>query len=558
MMPNDARMQIGLIVDSEMTSKYVCDLADWGRRQNDLVISPIIVHRQQRPGIFTGALRAFRTQGVSRFFNSAGFGIILSVERCLLRRNREHRNHSVLCDLRKISARLISVIPIISGSGRVCFSPDDVERIRNMHLDLLIGCGSGVLQGDILRSARLGVIAFHQSHRGNANGIPAGFWEVSWRQDSTAFAIRQVTADHEDGKVLVKGKVPTQYFSLLNEACLLSRSYSYMKQLLLKIAATGELPKLQKQWPGCDRLFEQPTLRQQITYGMGLCARAVRRMSRFARGRADRWGVAFGKGEWRQMAMSKAVRIPNEPNHFLADPFVIADNDRTYCFVEDYNYETRKGCIAVYELNEDRAQRIGVAIAEPFSMSFPFLFRFGGRLFMCPETCACKEIRVYQCEKFPLEWKIAGVLMKDVYASDTMIIKHDSRWWMFTNIDQLDTSDGQCCSELDIFHSEDPLSDKWIPHLKNPIYIDSTRARNAGLLHDRTSLSRVSQRQGFDRYGKSLAINQILILKPEEYREAEVHSIEPDFFPKLEGCHHFHSNGTFSVFDYVEVVNPRR
>lgn len=99
-------------------------------------------------------------------------------------------------------------------------------------------------------------------------------------------------------------------------------------------------------------------------------------IDKFVLGRDYRWSVAFAKSDWKSLVMWRGKKIKNPPNHFLADPFVIDAGDESYCFVEDYDYKTALGCIAAYELSDDGARRVGEAIAEPFHMSFPYVFKY--------------------------------------------------------------------------------------------------------------------------------------------------------------------------------------
>ena len=48
----------------------------------------------------------------------------------------------------------------------------------------------------------------------------------------------------------------------------------------------------------------------------------------------------------------RRIELKNWPFHYLADPFVICRNNKNYCFVEDFNYLSRRGSIAVYELTD--------------------------------------------------------------------------------------------------------------------------------------------------------------------------------------------------------------
>jgi hypothetical protein len=99
--------------------------------------------------------------------------------------------------------------------------------------------------------------------------------------------------------------------------------------------------------------------------------------------------------------------------------------------------------------------------------------------------------------------------MREVDAVDTMIFENGGLWWLFTNIDPLKMNDYG--SELMGFYADSPLTGDWTPHKKNPIVIDSTKGRNAGLLFHQGSTYRVAQRQAFARYGRSISINKIEI-----------------------------------------------
>ena len=194
-------------------------------------------------------------------------------------------------------------------------------------------------------------------------------------------------------------------------------------------------------------------------------------------------------------------------------------------------------------------------MVEPFHMSYPYIFKYKSKFYMCPETCQNKDIRIYESDGFPLKWKLKKVIMASVSAADTTIFEHSGRWWLFTNIDT--TNRGDHCTELFIFHADSPLADNWTPHAKNPILVDSRKARMGGILRDGETIYRVSQRQGFDLYGKSLAINKITHLSENDFVEEEFFKIKPNFFPGIKGTHHIHSNGRVTVYDFLEKVKVK-
>ena len=206
---------------------------------------------------------------------------------------------------------------------------------------------------------------------------------------------------------------------------------------------------------------------------------------------------------------------------------MISKDGKDYCYVEDYDEIERRGRISVYELENDGAVFVGAALVESFHLSFPFLFEHLGELYMCPESSENMDIRIYKCVDFPLRWKLEKIIMKNVAAVDTMLFERDGKWWMFTNIDPAKFGDFQL--ELCIFSAKSPLEDHWVPHPHNPIFVDASRARNAGLIKEGDRLFRVAQRQGFDLYGKSTSVNEISKLDENDYVEDRVCTITPTF-----------------------------
>lgn len=554
--PGNKKLKVGLIVDSEFASKYVHELATWGQIQHDVIISHLIIQKTDNPlqGPLIRLVSSLKKNGVTHIIRQLFFYFIIKTESTLLSIIGLYKDHLSSHDLSKVVKKSIEVKPLVSKSGFVFrYSEEDINKIKNIGLDVLIRCGSGILRGGILEASRFGVLSFHHGDNRVNRGGPPGFWEVYFKERKTGFIIQQLTEELDGGNVLVRGGFPTQFFYLLNQAFLYTKSNYYMKLLLNNIATAGKMPDILPAVPYFNPLFIRPVITEQFYYLFNICLTFGKKfINKRILKKYNRWGVAYIKSDWKNLVMWRAKRIQNPPGHFLADPFLIHEKDRDYCFVEDYDYRISKACISVYELNDITSARLGEAISEPFHMSFPFIFRFDSKIFICPETSANKDIRIYECTGFPLNWRLSKILMKDVWAADTMIFEHNKRWWLFTNIDPSQTGDH--CSELYIFHSDNPLSETWLPHPKNPVYIDSSKGRNAGIVYDAMgNIYRVAQRQGFDLYGEGFSINKITVLDTEIFAEAEICSIDPHFFPGIFGTHHLHSNGTFSVFDFLEA-----
>jgi hypothetical protein len=93
------------------------------------------------------------------------------------------------------------------------------------------------------------------------------------------------------------------------------------------------------------------------------------------------------------------------------------------------------------------------------------------------------------------------------------------------------------------------------PIQKNPVICNSLKARNGGILFDQDFIYRVSQKQGFNMYGKATNISKVMHLSTTEYSENQEFTIEPNFFNDLQGTHHIHGNDNITVFDFVKKSN---
>jgi hypothetical protein len=544
------RLKVGLIVDSERVSRQVFDLAQWASSTDSVWISHLIV--QQRPaGIATrpGVLaRAFRKSPAAHA-TVALWKAKARLESRVLARMPDFRGHLESRDMGDLVPGRIRVTPIVSKSGFVHrFRDADLDRIRQEEFDVLIRCGTGILRGPILTSARLGILSFHHGDNRINRGGPAGFWEVFHRQDNTGYIVQRLSEELDGGDVILRGYLPTQRTHALNAATLFAKSFQALRSLLLEIARTGDLPATEPRFPYSGRLYLQPRLGELVSYLSQQAARSAKGHVRRVLGYRERWGICYAPSDWRDAVLWRGTQVKTPPGRFLADPFVATRAGRTCVLAEDYEYRTRRTQISAFEITAEGAQPLGCALKEDFHLSFPYLFEADGTLYMCPETRGSKQIRIYECQEFPLRWKLAVVAMKNVEAVDTMIFRKDDLWWLMTNLSRTEPHD--CSAELHLFWARTPLTDQWTPHARNPIVIDPLVARNGGLLNGGTDVYRVAQGRQFDRYGTSAQLFHIQHLDPAQYREQLVSTIAPSFAPGISGTHHLHSNGKYSVWDF--------
>lgn len=233
---------------------------------------------------------------------------------------------------------------------------------------------------------------------------------------------------------------------------------------------------------------------------------------------------------------------------FRADPCLERDGDDVYVFHETMGGTPEKGEISVLRLREGEIEDLGVAIAQPYHMSFPMVFRADGARWMVPESSAAGRIELWRADAFPLGWVKVCDLMTGVSASDTVLWRGEDRWWMFTNIDRRAAPDH--CHELHLFWADDFRSGTWHPHPMNPVVRDVSRARMAGrIFRDESGrLVRCAQDNRY-YYGDALRFMAIDALTPEEYREHEIDAIDLDWVPGANGQHHIDRLGPLVATD---------
>ncbi len=421
-------------------------------------------------------------------------------------------------------------------------SKDDV-------FDLLVLSHDVQLEAHFLSFASQGVVMLDQlSAQKNLVKVPFGFDEVLSQRPSTTFLIQHLRANQQC-KTLYKGKVYTANLFLLNQMNVIERAYYSLHQTLEQFNpeqlnpakfnhARSENKHAMKQHEIFQINMQAPDFNQQILYFFKTFLHLLKKKSWKLRKIAPRWGVAYQfTDDWQHVNLTQSTVIKNPPNHFLADPFIVTKNGQHYCFVEDLDYATNKGKIAVYQISQNGVVALGTALEEDFHLSYPYIFEADGKLYMCPETYQAHEIRLYECVDFPLQWKKHKVLKSNVSAADTNIFQWNHQWWMLTNIDSLGHDEHH--NELHLFYADRFDATDWQAHPQNPVIFDPLKARNGGLLFKNNEIYRVFQQHGFDNYGESMGIAKITALNTQTYAEELLYKIPADFFSGLSGAHSY-------------------
>ncbi len=160
---------------------------------------------------------------------------------------------------------------------------------------------------------------------------------------------------------------------------------------------------------------------------------------------------------------------------FVADPFMIVDNNKSFLFFEAMNMNTGKGEIGYAESeNLKDWEYKKIVIDEPFHLSYPYVFKYDDNYYLVPESSADLSVRLYKAIAFPDKWEYIGNLLSGHRYSDPSLVRYNNKWWLFV------TPGIPGNDILNIYYS-DSLLGEWKPHKLNPIIkFNSKIARGGG------------------------------------------------------------------------------
>jgi hypothetical protein len=212
------------------------------------------------------------------------------------------------------------------------------------------------------------------------------------------------------------------------------------------------------------------------------------------------------------------VDVTDVPAEFVADPFLIRVQESWYLFFEVMNWQTSRGSIGVATSGDGCTWAYRqVVLAEPFHLSYPYVFEWAGDYYLLPESHQAGCARLYRAKQFPLRWELVGTLLEGPYLADPSIFHFRDRWWLLVAADP-----GHRHDNLRLYHAADLLG-PWVEHPTSPIVAGDPRtARPAGrVLVTEGRVYRFAQNCE-PWYGTDVRAFEVTELTATRYREREV------------------------------------
>jgi hypothetical protein len=431
---------------------------------------------------------------------------------------------------------LITRTPVLRAAG---------TRPQALELDFVLQLARSGPPPDFISPGRYGTWYFNFSDGNAFRSRAPYFWELYYDcAVSGAMLLRQDTNRASLGTVLAAGYFPT-----------IRASYTEnVDQCFFRSAG----------WPAkiCRELVErgltldgQPVPSPRTTYGVPNFLARLSCSVRMLRNRTATFIQTFFWPYWNvalvSLPQARAGRVseirllqPDAPAEYLADPFAYATGEKRYVFCERFSYARNRGNISFFELTSGGGAELVTAIEEPIHMSYPQVFESDGTIYCVPETSAANEVRAYKAVRFPTEWSLESVLLRDFSAIDPTIVRFNGRWWMFC------TKLGEgTASDLYIWHA-DGLLGPWKQHARNPVKVDVRSARPAGRFFARNGELYRPAQDCSRSYGGRLVINKVSKLSDTEFEETVDAVVEPPHHgPYRFGLHTIAELGDVTIVD---------
>jgi hypothetical protein len=450
-------------------------------------------------------------------------------------------------------------IPIasINEKNRENFNNDDIEEIKGFNLDIILAFGCKRLYGEILNIPKYGIWSFESYSKKGNKGVPLGYYEVINKNKTTRLLVQILDEDFKKSRVIYSAEMLTNNISISkNRNACYWRASTIIPSIVEGIFKYGGnyLLRLEKRNNAVDfyneNMYETPSsfaaFKNMFIHLCNVSKRFIKKI--FFN---DHWDVLYKVNSNDKLfpAIEDFKLLPAPNDRFWADPFVISKDNKHFLFVEELLYKTKKGHIAVIELDSKGKIITSKKVLEKsYHLSYPFLFNYNGTYYMIPETGGNKTIELYKCKEFPFQWEFVMNLMEGIDAADVTLFFHNNKWWLFCCIDKTGKNVGML-DELHLFFSENLFTNNWQNHPKNPICTNTRSARPAGNLFSRDGKIYRPSQDCSGIYGRGININEVLELSETEYQESVIKKVIPRGNNDYIGTHTFNFTDGITVID---------
>ncbi len=545
--PKINKLKIGLLLNSFSSELWVYEIIKNLLKKDYISIELVILNHVNKSSQQTINNKSNRFGKIKTELNSKYLFFNY------LKWDQDYYNEKINAFEIKDSSELLKNIETIKVTPRQTKYSDFIEgedlmKIQNKKLDVIIRFGFRILKGEIFNSAKYGIWSYHHDDNIEYRGGPGLFWEVYENNPRSGTILQILNEKLDDGKVIYRSISNTKNLSYHQ-----NRNKNYWKTSTIILRRLKHLHLF-----GWDFIKNLDTYNEKLVYNKRIYTFPTNKQTinlhykLFIRNLKATIKKQFFEEYWEIIfkTKNKKIKIKPKKDHWYADPFPIKKDNKIYLFFEDFNKTENKGSISFVTIDENHiVSEPLVALKENFHLSYPHVFKYNGDYYMIPESKDNNSIRLYKSAEFPLKWNYVKTLISNVKAVDTTILFHNNKTWLFTNIEKHGSSTWE---ELHLFYSNDLLGD-WESHPLNPVISNVCCSRSAGNLftNEEREIFRPNQDCSIT-YGYATNISQITKLNEKEYEEKIIHKIHPKKLGSYKGTH------TYNKIDEIEFYDAKK
>lgn len=540
-------LRVGLLLDGASAPAWVKHVLEQIQSGDAARIVVAVVNQERISGL------TWRRLG--RFASSLLFRAYEAVDGRVFRSEPDAFAQSSLDEL-LAQVQVVGATPQRSGFVHR-FDERTIHLLAGADLDVVIRFGFNIIKGEILNVARFGVWSYHHGDSRYFRGGPPFFWEMFERRETTGVILQILNDSLDGGRIIYRSLSSTDLTSLSR-----GRNAAYWKGVHFVVRCLRDLHEdragferrrehLQSSESYDRGIYRTPNNRTMLIFLGKLGTHLLKRLVIRALWR-DEWALGFhptGAEEPLEEREKKfTVSLPPS-DRFFADPFLVHGENEHTVFFEEFPYRTGRGFISTAQVDPTgRMDARQPALITDHHLSYPCVFQDGGEIFLVPEAYEGCEIAIYRAESFPSEWQRTATVASGVRAVDPTLLLWEETYWLFCNIALAGMSPND---ELHLFHAPS-ITGPWLPHKRNPIVSDVTRARPAGsVLVSGARLVRPAQ-DCSGSYGRSIRFFEIDRLDKGGYEEHEIGRLQPADASDVSGIH------TYNRIAGLEVTDVRR
>lgn len=241
------------------------------------------------------------------------------------------------------------------------------------------------------------------------------------------------------------------------------------------------------------------------------------------------------------------INIQLPKRYWIADPFLVQEENEVFLFVEIYDRYKSKAYLGVMPLYPNKGELREVFEFDAHS-SYPCVFKWNDQYYMVPESGARRKLSLLRCIDFPYEWEEVAILDDEADLADCTVFNYEGSLKVFLYERLSKSENNLSVADLNIEKGR-------LENVMQVVHYDDNNGRCGGNVFVNSSGDYIRVVQpGTKRYGEKIEFYKFSI-SGGGYKEEKIGEITPEQIEmegvKFNGTHTFNRCGGIEVIDVL-------